>query len=128
MPDQGKQYTIDKSDTTQDGDCACYIDLVISPAVTIGTELADMLYGDGGQGEMQLNTLYQDPDGNFTHVELRTSPRWGRDVLELGIMLERLRMYLNDVDKTDPRQLWELRHLSAIDKLAAYQRDQEMAR
>lgn len=120
-------YEVKTSSFTQDRDCSVYVDLIISPAVQIGSGLADFLYGDGGRGEMELNTLYQAPGGQYTHVELRTAPGAGRLALELVVMLERLRMYLNEVDKSDPEQVKRMRYLFPVDKEAEHRHSQQKA-
>lgn len=120
-------YEIKSSSFTQDRDCSVYVDLIISPAVQIGSGLADFLYGDGGRGEVELNTLYQAPGGQYTHVELRTAPGAGRLVLELVVMMERLGTYLNEVDKSDPEQVKQMRYLFPVDKVAAHRHSQDEA-
>ena len=118
QPVASKRYKIESSDTSQDKDCSVCIDLIVSPAVHIGAGLADFLYGDGGQGEMQLNTLYQDPEGDYTHIELRTSPKRGRSIYELFVMMERLEQYLNEIDKSDPEQVRRMRYLLPVNQEA----------
>lgn len=113
-----RRYKIDSSDTSQDADCSVCIDLIVSPAVHIGAGLADFLYGEGGRGEMQLNTLYQDPGGGYTHIELRTSPKRGRLIYELFVMMERLEQYLNEIDKSDPEQVRRMRYLLPVNREA----------
>lgn len=113
---------------SQDIDCSVYVDLVVSPAVHIGDGLADFLYGDGGRGEMQLNTLYQDPKGSYTHIELRTSPKEGRSVYELYVMMDRVEKYLNEIDKSDPEQVRRMRYLLPVNREAETRHAQAQVR
>ena len=114
QPEASKAYKVERSDILRYTDGSIYVDVVISPAVQLGDSVADLLYGNGGRGEMQLSTLYQDPAGSYTHLELRASPKHVRFHGELAIMIERLTMYLNDVDKSDPDQVQQVRYMRPV--------------
>lgn len=119
---RGKRYNIHAGPVAQDRNCAAYVDIVIKPSVKIGQELANFLYGDGGRNEMHLDTLFQDPAGTYAHVQLRTSPKSGRMIEEIQIMLERFDQYLNETDKSDPYQMHAIRQLDPVNREATYRR------
>lgn len=115
------QYTIIRSEVTYNPKYwERYIDVVVSPAVHLGDKLDDFLYGTPDQDIVRLDVLYQDPKGKYTHIGLHTEKRAGSanfpefPELVLEIMLERLGIYLNKIDRSDVEQLRELRNMTHV--------------
>lgn len=103
------EYSVEASKVSQGPLCDVYVQLLVTPPIQIGDGLANMLYGEDGQ--MELRTIAQHPD--CTHVELATSPRPGRPIRELGLMIGRFTEYLQ-TSTDDPENFRAFRSLPTI--------------